>query len=98
MELKKTGHAGTMESGDVYVVIRPNPGKGISISLESVVKRQFGEAIVETTARVLKELEVADAVVEISDRGALDSVIRARVQAAVCRAAETTQFDWGRAL
>lgn len=36
--------AGTLESSDVYVEIEPC-AQGIEISLESVVKAQFGEAI-----------------------------------------------------
>ncbi len=98
MELIKLGYAGTLESSDVYVVTKPNPGKGIRVALESVVRRQFGDSILETVHNVLRELEVTDAIVELSDKGALDSVIRSRVQAAVCRSAGAAEFDWGKEL
>lgn len=95
MELKKPAIAGTLESSDVQIMIRPNAGEGRVISLESDVKAMFGDAIVQTVNEVLDEFGVQDASVDIHDKGALDHVIRARAQAAVCRAAET-QYDWGK--
>ncbi len=32
---------------------------------------------------------------EINDKGALNCVIEARIEAAVCRASEINEFDWG---
>jgi len=55
----------------------------------------FGESILETINEVLKEFDVADASVEIRDRGALDCVIRSRMQCAICRGAEVT-YDWAK--
>ncbi len=95
MELKKPAVAGTLESSDVQVTLRPNPGKGIQISLTSDVKALFGQAIEATVRDVLAEFGVSDALVEINDKGALDFAIRARMQCAVCRAAEI-RFDWGK--
>ena len=82
MEIKKIASAGTMESSDVYVEIEPGNGQ-LEICLESVVKVQYGAAIEATVRDVLNELEVADACVRVNDRGALDCVIRARVETAV---------------
>ena len=84
MEIKKIASAGTMESSDVYVEIEPGNGQ-LEICLESVVKVQYGAAIKATVRDVLNELEVADACVRVNDRGALDCVIRARVETAVLR-------------
>ena len=95
MELKKPAVAGTVESSDVMIMLEPNPGAGIEINLESAVKEMFGDAIEATVREVLREFDVADARVNINDRGALDFTIRARTQCAVCRAAEIA-FDWGR--
>lgn len=95
MELKKPAVAGTLESSDVQITLRPNPGKGIQIFLESDVKALFGAAIEATIRNVLAEFSICDAWVEIKDKGALDFAIRARMQCAVCRAAEI-QFDWGK--
>ena len=41
MEIKKPAVAGTLESSDCQITIRPNPGKGIDIDLESDVKMMF---------------------------------------------------------
>lgn len=95
MELKKPAMAGTLESGDVQIILRPNPGAGIDIDLRSDVKAMFGEAIEATIREVLAEFGVEDALVDVNDKGALDFAIRARMQCAVCRAAEIS-YDWGK--
>ena len=93
MVLKKPAVAGTTESSDVQILIMPNETGGREIVLNSVVKAQFGDSILETVHAVLDEAGVCDARVEIHDRGAFDWVIRARMQAAICRAAEAP-FSW----
>ena len=95
MELKKPAVAGTLESSDVQITLRPNAGQGIQIELESNVKTMFGEAIEQTVRSVLEEFEVHDAWVGVQDKGALDFAIRARMQCAVCRGLEI-QYDWGK--
>ena len=92
MEIKKPAVAGPMESSDCMVTIRPGQ-TGIRIDLQSDVEMMFGASILATTRQTLEELGVKDAEVTILDRGALDCVIRARVQCAACRAAET-HYDW----
>lgn len=72
-----------MESSDVYVEI--GPGDGLDIQLESVVLAQFGESIREAISQVLKENGVEKANVRVVDRGALECVIRARVETAILR-------------
>ena len=83
MEIKKNASAGTMESSDVYVEIEP--AEGLSIELESVVQEQFGDSICAVVNEVLSENGVEKANVRIIDRGALECVIRARVETAVLR-------------
>lgn len=95
MELKKPAVAGTLESSDVQITLRPNPGQGIQIELQSDVKALFGQAIEETVRAVLAEFGIQDALVDVNDKGALDFVIRARMECAVCRAAQV-QFNWGK--
>lgn len=95
MKLKKPAVAGTTESSDVMIALRPNPGRGIEIELISDVKALFGEAIEATVREVLREFDVSDAAVSVIDKGALDFAIRARTQCAVCRAAEIS-YDWGK--
>ena len=95
MELKKPAVAGTLESSDVQITLRPNPGKGIEIHLQSDVLSMFGEAIKKTVYELLDEFDVQDAVVDIVDKGALDFAIRSRMQTVICRAAEI-KYDWSK--
>jgi len=83
LEIKKAAAAGTMESSDVYVEIEP--GKGIQIQLESVVLAQYADAIEKAVREVLLEQGVENACIRVTDRGALDCVIRARVETAIHR-------------
>lgn len=83
MDIHRSATAGTMESSDAYVQIEP--AKGLEIQLESVVYNQFGDAIREVVAEVLQEQGVENAAVRIVDRGALECVIRARVETAILR-------------
>ena len=84
MEIIKKASAGTLESSDIYVEIEPGNG-GIRLTLDSVVEQQFGQSIRDLVQEVLAEFGVTDANVSIADRGALDCVIRARVETAVMR-------------
>ncbi|MCL2381952.1 MAG: citrate lyase acyl carrier protein [Treponema sp.] len=85
MKIVKTAAAGTLESSDVYVEVRP--GNAVSVEVESAVAAQFGQAITQTTRHMLDEFGVEGAHVFLKDRGALDCVIRARVETALRRAA-----------
>ena len=86
-KIVKKVSAGTMESSDVYIELEPNEG-GIQLELESVVYHQFGESIREVVLDMLKQFDVQDANVFVNDRGALECVIRARVETAVMRGKE----------
>ena len=84
MEILKSASAGTIESSDAYVEI--NPGNGaLDIEIESVVKAQFGAEIEAAVRDVLSEKSVTNAQVRVVDRGALECVIRARVETAILR-------------
>ena len=87
MKILKNATAGTMESSDVYVEIEPGTD-GIRLQLESVVAQQFGESIKAVVREVLQEQGVENANVRVVDRGALECVIRARVETAVLRGKE----------
>lgn len=83
MQIMKNASAGTMESSDVYVEIEP--ADELEIQLESVVLAQFGDEIIHVVRDVLREHDVEKAGVRIVDRGALECVIRARVETAILR-------------
>ena len=50
-----------------------------------IFKAQFGDAILQVVHEVLSEHQVDKATVRIVDRGALECVIRARVETAILR-------------
>ena len=87
MEIVKTASAGTLESSDVFVEVAPGIG-GVEVELESVVQLQFGDAIEAVVREVLEENGVKSAAVRVTDRGALECVIRARVETALLRGKE----------
>ena len=92
MNIVREAYAGTLESSDLMVRIRP--GKGISLTIASIVMAQFGEAIREEVTGALARLGIHDAEIDIDDKGALDCVIRARVEAAALRAADAAALPW----
>lgn len=96
MEVKEISVAGTLESSDVQIILKPNPGGGMTVDLTSDVKAIFGDAILETVAQVCRDMEVTEAAIEIHDKGAFDHVIRARMMTAILRAAKIEQVDWER--
>ena len=84
MDILKRASAGTMESSDAYIEIEPGKD-GLAIQLESVVLGQFGKSIEATVREILAEQGVTNANVRVIDRGALECVLRARVETAVLR-------------
>lgn len=93
MKLKKEAMAGTLESNDILITV--SDAEGISIELDSSVKKQFGRQIENVIKETLEELGVKGAKVVAVDKGALDYTIKARVQAACYRAAEIEEYTWG---
>ena len=83
MEIITNAAAGTMESSDAYVEIEP--AESLQIQLESVVREQFGDEIRAVVAEVLADHNVEKANIRVIDRGALECVIRARVETAIYR-------------
>ena len=83
MEIITNAAAGTMESSDAYVEIEP--ADSLQIQLESVVQEQFGDDIRTVVAEVLADNKVEKANIRVIDRGALECVIRARVETAIVR-------------
>ena len=77
--------AGTLESNDIFITISSGETQENTISLESIVMKQFGPAIIETITASLGELGMRSVHVAAKDKGALDCTIKARVEAAVMR-------------
>ena len=86
MKLIKQATAGTMESSDLMVTVKP--AEELSVEIQSPVLIQFGDSIRESVVEVAQSLGVSGAEISIDDRGALDCTIRARVETALLRAAK----------
>ena len=88
MKIINSAHAGTLESSDVYIQINPLDKDTVEIELESSVKELYGEMIEELIKNTLKDMSVSSIHVKAQDKGAMDLVIKARLQAAILRACE----------
>ncbi len=86
MRIATKSTAGTMQSSDLVVTVEP--ADRLEIHVDSTVKQQFEHLIRAQVERTLARHGVTRAVVRVSDRGALDYAIDARVEAALRRAAE----------
>ncbi|MBD0785401.1 citrate lyase acyl carrier protein [Vibrio sp. Y2-5] len=95
MIISQRSYAGTLESSDLLVEIVPSATNSLDIEITSSVEKQFGELIRNTVISTLSEMGVQSALVKINDKGALDCVIKARVQAAVIRATAANDIVWG---
>lgn len=74
------------------VTVMPNKDC-INIELESSVFSQYGESIITTIREVAASMNISAAKIVAYDRGALDCTIRARVETALRRAAESCKED-----
>lgn len=95
MILKKSAMAGTLESSDIHILIKPNEIDKIEIELDSVVEKQFGKQIKKLIEDTLKSNNVSNALVKATDKGAVDYVIKARMETAIYRAAGQSEYNWG---
>jgi len=86
MRIRTKATAGTMQSSDLMVVVEP--AETLTIDIESTVKKQYEHLIRARISATLTELDVAAGHIQVSDRGALDYAIAARIETAVRRAAQ----------
>lgn len=84
MSILKKGQAGTMQSSDLMVIVEP--ANELIIEIESTVKKQFEHLIRAKLMQVLEKFDVRSGRISVSDRGALDYAIEARLETALQRA------------
>ena len=84
MQIERKGQAGTMQSSDLMVTVEP--ADQLSIEIESTVKKQFEHLIRARLEQTLARHGVTSGKINISDRGALDYAIEARIETALQRA------------
>ena len=79
--------AGTVESSDILITLAPvEPQSGIQIELATPTPKQYGGQIRELIRQTLASQDIADALVQATDKGALDYTIKARLITAIERA------------
>ena len=94
MNIVHEASSGTNESGDARVTVSPNPSSGLSLELKGPSVARYGDDIRSAALATLVSLGVSDASVSITEKGALDATIRARLAAACCRAADSSVTPW----
>lgn len=85
MSIGKKAQAGTVQSSDLMVFVEP--AAELVIEIESTVRRQFEHLIRAKIEDVLRRQGITTGRVRVSDRGALDYAIQARLETALQRAA-----------
>lgn len=86
MKISRKVQAGTMQSSDLMIFLEP--AGALSIEIESTVKKQFEHLIRARIEAVLERHGVRTGTVRVTDRGALDYAIEARMETALRRATE----------
>ena len=86
MKIKKKAQAGTMQSSDLMVFVEL--ADKLTVEIESTVKKQFEHLIRARIDEVLLCHGVTSGNIRVTDRGALDYAIAARLEAALRRSGE----------
>ncbi|MCD6525546.1 MAG: citrate lyase acyl carrier protein [Desulfuromonas sp.] len=86
MEIRNKAQAGTMQSSDMMVFVEA--ADELIIEIDSTVFKQFEHLIRQRIEQQLKVLDVSRGRIRVSDRGALDYAIDARIETAVRRSQE----------
>ncbi len=89
----EAGPQGDDVRSDLHVKVEFASSGGLQLQLDSKVGSMYGDAILDTAGRVLRELGVANAHVAIDDKGGLPFTIAARVEAAARRAGASGKGD-----
>ncbi len=84
MSIARKAQAGTLQSSDVMVHVEP--ADALVVEIESTVKQQFEHLIRAKIEEVLRAQGVTAGRIRVSDRGALDYAIAARLETALRRA------------
>ena len=86
MKIIKKAQAGTMQSSDLMIFVEP--ADELKVEIDSTVKKQFEHLIRAKIDAVLAAHQVTSGNIRVTDRGALDYAIEARLEAALNRSGE----------
>ena len=79
---------------DVMIRIAPLDTQDIDLQINSSVEKQFGDAIRTTILDVLARYNVRGVQLNVDDKGALDCILRARLEALLARASGIPALPW----
>ncbi|WP_369311602.1 citrate lyase acyl carrier protein [Providencia rettgeri] len=95
MKIKHAAVAGTLESSDVMVRIEPlEDTQEVSVQITSSVEKQFGDAIASIVQEMITQHDIQGAQIIVDDKGALECVLRARLEALLARACDIDYLPW----
>jgi len=89
MKIGTAGSADPKTKSDCFVSFETKNSGGIEIELKSKVMPMYGNAIRKLATEVLDFYEIKNAKLIIEDKGALDFVLAARIEAAIKQVVET---------
>ncbi len=85
------GNIGPKIRSDCKITLELKNSDGIVINLTSKVKKLYGDSIIRLCKNVLEYYEIENANLTVEDRGALDFVIAARLEAAIKKLISTNK-------
>jgi len=92
MTITKKAQAGSFESSDILILAEPNEkGNGRIIDLDSDVEKQYGEDILNLVNKTLDKFGISDIHLILKDKGAISTVICARIETVLKRASNQAE-------
>lgn len=85
--IKKASVGKEKQNADCVITIEPYT-KGIKLDFTSLVGVQYGDSMKKTIMDELKKYDIKNAKLTVVDRGAIDCVLRARLEAVIKRGME----------
>ena len=83
MQIEKSVLAGRQGKADIEVSLNPSEKNTIKVNLESSVERLFGNHIRNNIQSYVADLGITSCIVRAIDDGALDFVVKSRLDAAL---------------
>jgi len=78
MKISKEAIAGSLESSDCLIMVKPS--ETLEIEIESIVQKRYGKQIRAAIEETLEEIGVTAGYFKIQDKGAIDYCLRARMK------------------
>jgi len=91
--MDKIGVSGSEEKGDCYVEVNLD-SKELKIDIQSKVQKLYGKAIRKSVEKILKKFGIHNGIIKVSDKGAYDFVISARIESSLLKAGAEIENDF----